>query len=197
MATNKRYTVKFRRYRIGKTDYKSRLRLLISRRNRLVVRKTINQIYMQVIGYAKDGDIALVDVCSNKLRKYGWQYKLNNLPSCYLTGFLLGLESKKQKITELNLDIGLRSSIKGSAIYSALKGVVDAGIKINFDEKILPSEDRIKGKHIADYANLLKKHPETYKKQFANYLKNNVAAEDIVKSFDHVKEKILGTHKNG
>ncbi len=196
MATNKRYTVKFRRSRLRKTDYRSRLRLLVSRKSRLVIRKSINQICLQIVDYDKTGDRTGLTLHSNKLKKYGWKYKLNNLPASYLSGLLLGLEAKKKGIKELVLDIGVRTSVKGSVIYSALKGVVDSGIKIPHNPDVLPNQDRLKGKHISDYALLLKKNPEIYKKEFSRYLKNNVNPEDITKNFDYVKEKILNENKN-
>ena len=80
--------------------------------------------------------------------------------------------------------------MKGSSIYAALKGILDAGINLPYNKEILPSEDRIKGKHISDYA-LLLKNSEKYKKQFSQYLKNGSTPEDIIKNFDQVKEKIL------
>ena len=159
MATSKSYTVKFRRKRLRKTDYRARLRLLLSRKNRLVVRKSLNKIYLQIINYEKNGDKIVLSVNSESLRKYGWKYKLNNISACYLTGLLLGVGAQKKGITEAILDTGLNVSVKGSALYAALNGAVDAGLVIPHDKKILPSEDRIKGKHIMDYALLLKKHP--------------------------------------
>ena len=196
MAKNKNYTVKFRRKRLRKTDYKARLRLLISKKNRLVIRKTLNQIYLQIINYDKGGDKVLFTLNSKILKKYGWGHGLNNLSASYLTGLLFGLEAKRKKITDLILDIGLSSSIKGSVYYAALKGVLDSGIEVPYDKKILPNEDRIKGKHIVDYALLLKKHPELYKKQFSSHLKNNVNLEDLTKTFELIKEKILTEYKN-
>ena len=196
MATSKSYTVKFRRKRLRKTDYKARLRLLVSKKNRLVIRKTLNQIYLQIINYDKNGDKVLFTLNSKILKKYGWGYGLNNLSASYLTGLLFGLGAKKKKITNLILDIGLSSSIKGSVYYAALKGVLDSGIEVPHDKKILPNEDRVKGKHIVDYALLLKKQPELYKKQFSSHLKNNVSLENLTKSFETIKEKILAEYKN-
>ncbi|MCD6331217.1 MAG: 50S ribosomal protein L18, partial [Thermoplasmata archaeon] len=37
---------------------------------------------------------------------------------------------------------------KGAKVFAALKGVVDAGIDVPYGEEILPSEDRLYGKHI-------------------------------------------------
>lgn len=194
MATNKAYTVKFRRKRQNKTNYKARLRLLVSRKNRLVIRKSINKVYLQLVKYNPKGDEVLLNIESGKLKKYGWKYKLNNIPACYLTGLLFGLEAKKHKYDNAILDLGLNVSVKGASLYTAFKGIVDSGLNVPYDKEILPSEDRVKGKHIADYALLLKKNPETYKKQFSAYLSKNVMPEDIVKNFEEVKNKIIGNY---
>ena len=196
MATNRRYTVKFRRSRIRKTDYRLRLKLLLSRKNRLVIRKSLNKIYLQLIKYEVSGDKVLFSLNSSGLRKYGWKYKLNNMPACYLTGLLFGLEAKKRKFEEAVLDIGMNISVAGSSLYSALKGVVDAGLLIPHNEKILPNEERIAGKHITDYTSLLKKEPEQYKKQFSSYLNKNADPEEMSKSFNETKQKILKEYEN-
>ena len=187
MVKSKSYTVKLRRYREGKTDYKSRLRLLLSEKCRLVVRRSNYQTYVQIVEYSNKGDNILLNVNSNSLKKYGWKYNPRNIPSSYLTGFLIGLKLKKKKIDDVVLDIGLRSSIQGSVIYSVLKGVVDAGIKIPHNEKILPKEERITGKHISDYSQNFKEGSQ----QFSKYLKENANPKDIVKNFKETKEKIL------
>ena len=48
------------------------------------------------------------------------------------------------------LDIGLYTPRKGARIFAALKGVVDAGIEVPYGEEIVPSEDRLYGKHISE-----------------------------------------------
>jgi large subunit ribosomal protein L18 len=67
-----------------------------------------------------------------------------------LTGLLAGKRARDKKVKEVVLDLGLQTSTKGSRIYAALKGVLDAGIKVPHSEKILPDEDRIKGVHISE-----------------------------------------------
>ena len=48
------------------------------------------------------------------------------------------------------LDIGLAASSTGNRAYSALKGMIDAGMEIPHSEGVLPSEERINGEHIGD-----------------------------------------------
>ena len=141
------YIVPHRRRREGKTNYKFRLRLLKSGKLRFCIRKSLNNIVCQIVQYKPAGDVTLASSDSKELKKFGWGFHGGNIPSAYLAGYLCGLRAKKNKIEKCVLDTGLYPSIKGSRIYAALKGAVDSGVKIPHSEKILPPEDRIKGKH--------------------------------------------------
>jgi len=44
----------------------------------------------------------------------------------------------------------LAASTPGNRVFSALKGMVDAGLEIPHGENVLPDEDRISGAHIGD-----------------------------------------------
>jgi len=55
-----RYSVKPRRRREGKTDYRKRLKLLRSRKVRMVVRKSIKNTQIQFVEYKEGGDNILV-----------------------------------------------------------------------------------------------------------------------------------------
>ncbi|RLG58710.1 MAG: 50S ribosomal protein L18, partial [Candidatus Hydrothermarchaeota archaeon] len=90
MAKGPRYRVPFRRRREGKTDYRKRLKLLLSGKPRIVVRKTLKHTIVQVIDFDIKGDRVLVSAHSNELKKYGWQANTGNLPASYLTGLLCG-----------------------------------------------------------------------------------------------------------
>lgn len=138
----------FRRRREGKTDYRKRLALLKSGKTRVIVRKSNKSIMVQFADYHPEGDKIITSVNAKALKKYGWEYSLSNVPSAYLTGLLAGKKALKKGINEGILDIGLYSPRKGSRIFAALKGVVDAGIDVPYGEEILPSEERIYGKHI-------------------------------------------------
>ena len=48
------------------------------------------------------------------------------------------------------LDIGLRTPVKGGNLFAALKGMLDAGVDVPHGEEVIPSEDRLAGKHISD-----------------------------------------------
>ena len=189
MARNRRYTVLLKRKREGKTDYKSRLKILSSKKTRLVVRKKSNVIIAKLVQYVPKGDRVIASAATTDLKKLGWSYHINNLPSSYLLGYLIGYVARKHKVKTAIFDIGLHSSLKGSSLYAALKGAIDAGLDIPVNEEILPSEERIKGKHIEEYA-LKISNSEKYKKQFSRYIKQNVKPENISGAFDEIKKKI-------
>jgi large subunit ribosomal protein L18 len=142
------YIVPHRRRREGKTNYRKRLKLLKSGKIRVVVRKSLKHMRVQFIEYRPHGDHTIVQAFSKELARYGWDRYCGNVPAAYLTGFLAGMKALKAGIKEGILDIGLQTSTRGGRIYAALKGVLDAGIHVPHSPEILPSEDRIYGKHI-------------------------------------------------
>ncbi len=150
MKLSPTYRMPFKRRRLEKTDYQKRLRLLSSGKPRLVVRKSLNYITAQIIGFDKKGDKTFVGTTSRELKGFGWKFACDNLPSAYLTGLLIGKKAAEKKISEAILDTGLYPSTKGSRIYAVAKGVIDAGLKLPISEDILPSEERVKGKHISE-----------------------------------------------
>ncbi len=145
-----KYTVKHRRKREGRTNYKKRLGLLKSKQTRLVIRKSNTKIIFQFIEYSPDGDKVLFTYNSSALKDQGWNHSYKSLPAAYLSGLVVGQKALDKKIKTAILDIGLQSPKKGGRIYSALKGVIDAGVKIPSDESIFPDEERLSGKHIQD-----------------------------------------------
>jgi ribosomal protein L18 len=48
-------------------------------------------------------------------------------------------------VPEAVLDIGLNEPVKGSKVFTALKGLLDAGMEIPHGEEIFPSDERISG----------------------------------------------------
>lgn len=129
------------------------------------------------------------------LKKYGWKGHRGNLPSAYLVGLIAGYEALKRGYKEAVLDIGRYKSTKGNALYAVLKGALDAGLNIPHSETILPSEDRIRGEHIANYAKMLKENEELYKKQFSRYLKEGLDPEQLPNHFEEVKQKIISQYQ--
>src|SRR3989338_1345804 len=127
MKKGKAYTVKYRRKREGRTDYRSRLNLLSSRKLRVVIRRTLSNITIQITQYDSKGDKILISADSKELTKFEWKVHRGNLSSAYLTGYLCVLKAKKDKLKEGILDIGLRRAIPQSSFFAAAKGLLDAG----------------------------------------------------------------------
>ncbi len=149
MNQGPRYRIKPRRRREGKTDYRHRLALLKSGEHRIVVRRSLKNIRVQFIEYAEEGDKVVASALGSDLTKqYNWKHSCSNVPAAYLTGLLAGSQAKKDGVTSGVLDIGRQVPVKGSKVFAALKGVVDAGIDCPYGEEMIPEEDRLHGKHI-------------------------------------------------
>ncbi|HIQ51586.1 MAG TPA: 50S ribosomal protein L18 [Nautiliaceae bacterium] len=185
MAKGPRYVVKFRRRREGKTNYRKRLALLKSGKARFVFRRTLTKIIGQVIIYEEKGDKTLVSATSEELRKFGWKAGLKNVPASYLTGLLLGLKAKEKGINEGVFDLGLYSPTKGNRAFAFLKGLLDANIEIPHSEDKFPSEDRIRGEHIANFE----------KKRDYHFSQYQIDLKELPKHFEEVKEKIINSFK--
>ncbi len=185
MATGPRYKVPMRRRREGKTDYRKRLKLLLSKKPRLVVRITNKRVIAQIVEYSPDGDRIIVGVDSSMLTEFGWKGDLNNTPAAYLTGLLVGKKALEKGIEEAILDIGLHTPVKGSRVFAALRGAVEAGLNVPHDEEILPDDSRIRGEHIAAYYEM---NPE----KFEEYEKRGLKPSELPAHVDEIKKKILG-----
>jgi large subunit ribosomal protein L5e len=95
-AYYKRYQVKYRRRREGKTDYYARKRLISQDKNkyntpkyRLVVRISNKDVITQIIFAKLQGDQVLTAAYSHELPRYGMPVGLTNYASAYATGLLL------------------------------------------------------------------------------------------------------------
>ncbi|MHA2223965.1 MAG: 50S ribosomal protein L18 [Candidatus Hodarchaeales archaeon] len=191
MARNARTRVPFRRRREGKTNYHLRRRLVRSNRIRAVVRVTNSHCLVQFVKARISGDETLSAAHSRELKRYKWKAATSNIPSAYLVGFLAGLKAKQKGLPSAILDIGLNPPIYGSRIFSALKGIVDAGIEIPHSEKIFPLDNRLNGNHIANFAKYLKENDgDFFKRQFSGYLKQKIDPLKIPQNFDETKNEI-------
>merc|ERR1712144_45070 len=160
----KRYQVKHRRRREGKTDYYARKRLVAQDKNkynspkyRFVVRFSNKDIICQVMSSKISGDVTHTAAYAHELTRYA---------AAYCTGLLCarrllqkyGLDSKYEGVTEVDgefndwyiydennedgpsafhalLDVGLKATSLGSKLFAALKGAHDGGLEIPHSEK--------------------------------------------------------------
>jgi len=227
----KRFQVKFKRRREGKTDYAARRALTIQDKNkynapkyRLVVRFTNKDIVVQIVYATLNCDRVLSAAYSHELKqeRYGVKAGTHNYAGAYATGLLAArrvlkklnldavytgnpktdgtyylvkeIEGQRRPFLVL-LDVGLARTSTGAKIFAVLKGAVDGGLEIphkpkrfagydsekrKFDPKIL--RKYIFGGHVAEYMKHLQaEDPEKYQTQFSDYIKNQVAADDIEK----------------
>jgi len=193
MAIGPSYKVARRRRREGKTNYHKRYKMIRSKGIRAVVRKTNRYIIIQFIYPTPIGDYTLTSAHSIELVKlFGWKGGTKNTPAAYLTGLLAGLRAKKLGILRAIPDIGLHRPVKGSKVFAALKGIIDAGIELPCSQDMFPSEERIKGMTIAKYAEqLANTNPEVFSRQFSAILQRGFDPRNMERHFDEVKSKII------
>jgi len=93
----KRFQVKPRRRREGKTDYYSRSRMIRQAKDkyntpkyRLVVRFTNTRVLCQIMYATLAGDKVLAAADSRELSRFGLSVGLKNYPAAYCTGLLVG-----------------------------------------------------------------------------------------------------------
>ncbi len=134
------YKAAFRRRKENRTNYAKRLGLVKSGLPRMVVRKSNRYVSVQFIEFDPSGDKTLCTVTGRKLSKlFNWPSK-RNVWSAYLAGLCAGREASKKGVTEFVLDSGLHTPSKGSVLFAALKGAVDAGLKTNYSEEKVPGD---------------------------------------------------------
>ncbi|XWS31142.1 hypothetical protein CRYUN_Cryun23aG0052300 [Craigia yunnanensis] len=99
----KRFQVKFKRRREGKTDYRARNRLINQDKNkyntpkyRLVARFTNKDITAQIVYASISGDIVLAAAYAHELPRYGLEVGLTNYAAAYCVGLLLARRVLKQ-----------------------------------------------------------------------------------------------------
>ncbi len=183
--------MQFRRRREKKTDYAQRLALLKSGKPRLVIRRSGSNFRLQIVEFHPPGDRTLAEVTAHMLRKYGWKGHCGGTPAAYLTGLLLGKEARDRGIKEAVPDLGLQMSVRCSSLFACVLGARDAGLKISIGKEAMPRKERIEGRHVAEYASMLKeKDSQKYSKHFASYLKSGLEPEKLPDHFNEVKKKI-------
>jgi large subunit ribosomal protein L18 len=183
------YTSTFRRIREGKTNYRKREKLLFGKQDFVTVNVSDENVSAQLIRPDLLGDKVMASVHSNELLSYGWKGSRKNVPSCYLVGLLLGKKCLQKKITRAILYIGKRHFT--TKIAACLKGLSEAGLEMPFSENIIPSEQRIQGNHIAEYAKKLKANEELYKSRFSSNLGSGLEPEKYPSHFSEVKDRIV------
>ncbi|GBC70308.1 hypothetical protein HRbin02_00072 [Candidatus Calditenuaceae archaeon HR02] len=175
-----------RRALSGKTNYRKRLKIVKSGKPRLVVRRTNKYVIVQIVESRRGGDYTALTVTTRALRQYGWRGGTKSTPAAYLAGFMAGKLALQKGYSEAIVDFGLHPSHPGSRLYAAVKGALDAGLSIPVGEGVLPSDERIRGQHIADFLKIVKGSGNAT--QF--HALDPEYIESLPKHFEEVKQKI-------
>jgi len=124
----KRFQVKYRRRREGKTDYAARRALIIQDKNkynapkyRLVVRFTNQDIIVQVVYATIECDRVLAAAYAHELKqeRYGVKAGFHNYAGAYATGLLVA----RRVLKKLNLDSVYTGNSKTDGTYYLVKEV--------------------------------------------------------------------------
>jgi len=111
----KRFQVRLRRRREGKTDFHARRKLVTQDKNkynspkyRLVVRRSNKRIYCQITYATIAGDRVVTQAHSAELPRYGVKMGLTNYAACYCTGLLVA----RRCLKKLGLDQAFEGKVE-------------------------------------------------------------------------------------
>lgn len=140
------YSKILRRLREEKTNYKKRGTMLMGKRDFVTVNITNENTQVQILKPGMTGDKVVASAHSRYLLEKGWKGSRKSVPAAYLTGYLAGKKALGQGAKDAILYTGTRKYTQRMA--AALKGVIDAGLKVPANDETFPSEDRINGDHL-------------------------------------------------
>jgi large subunit ribosomal protein L18 len=106
---------------------------------------------------------------------------------------LAGRKALASGVKEAILYNGLAPFVRGGRIGALVKGVTEAGVDVPVGEGAYPSEARLTGKTISDYASALSAESKAnYEKSFSRLLKEGFSPEEYPVQFEKVKAAITG-----
>ena len=140
------YTKILRRIRNEKTNYNQRKRMLIGHRGFITVQISNENTQVQIHQPELKGDKVISSAHSRFLIQKEWKGSRKSIPASYLTGYFAGKKALEKGTSSAILYSGTRQYTQRMA--AALKGAIDAGLKIPADEKTFPTNDRINGEHL-------------------------------------------------
>lgn len=184
------YVHTLKRIRTHKTNYRKRQALLVSRQDFVTIKITNQNVIAQVLKPQIRGDIVRVSTHSRELRRYGWKGSLNSLPACFLVGTLLGRKALEKGVDKAVLYIGNKPFT--SRIAACMKGIVQAGINVPISAESFPTEHRLNGQHIAEYALKIKTEDiNKYNRHFSSLLREGLVPENYQSHVEEITARIL------
>jgi large subunit ribosomal protein L18 len=186
------YIATLKRIRNGRTNYRKRAALLLSKRRFVTITVSDENVQAQIAYPMAKGDVTITSSHSRELARFGWNGSLNSLPACYLTGLLLGKKSLSKDVDEAILYTGKNSFT--SRVAACLKGVIDSGMKVPASDSSFPPEERLVGNHIAEYARILKdENKDVYNSHFSRLIANNFDPTQYSSYVQKVKDAITAS----
>lgn len=161
-AKSPAYRVQYRRRLSGKTNYANRLALVKSGQTRMVIRRSNSHVIVQFVDFAEVGDKTISSYTTGQLHKAHKFPAKRNAWSAYLVGLVAAHAAKKKGVKSFVLDLGMYSPSKGSTLFAALKGALDAGLDGPVPEEKIPSEK------LANPPESIKSSFETLKKKLVS-----------------------------
>ncbi len=140
------YSKILRRLREEKTNYKKRGIMLMGKRDFITVNITNENTQVQILKPAMTGDKVVASAHSRYLLEKGWKGSRKSISAAYLTGYLAGKKALGKGASDAILYTGTKRYTQRMA--AALKGVIDAGVKVPANEETFPPDDRINGEHL-------------------------------------------------
>ena len=186
------YIATLKRIRNGRTNYRKRAALLLSRRRFVTITVSDENVQAQIAYPMSKGDVTITSSHSRELTRFGWNGSLNSLPACYLTGLLLGRKSLRKEVDEAVLYTGKNPFT--SRVAACLKGIIDSGMKVPASDSSFPSEERLVGNHIAEYARILRdENKDAYNSRFSRLIANNFDPTQYSNYVHKVKDAIASS----
>jgi len=140
------YSKILRRLREEKTNYRKRGTMLMGKRDFITVNISNQNTQVQILTPGMTGDKVISSAHSRYLIEKGWKGSRKSVPAAYLTGYLAGKKAISKGAKDAILYTGTKRYTQRMA--AALKGIIDAGLKVPASEETFPPEDRINGEHL-------------------------------------------------
>merc|ERR1712194_220408 len=175
----KRFQVKYRRRREGKTDYRARRKMVRQDKNkynnrkyRLVVRFTSRKVICQIMYATIRGDMVVEQAASTELSKFGVPVGLKNYAAAYCTGLLIA-----------------RRIPHNNKLFPGYKPAEDKGAEAEYDAEA--HKEKIFGSHVKEYMEMMQdEDPTKYEAHFAKFIENSIDADKVEDMYTEAHSKI-------
>merc|ERR1711871_355348 len=202
----KRYQVKYRRRREGKTDYYARKRLVAQDKNkynspkyRFVVRFSNKDITCQVMSSKIAGDVTHTAAYAHELERYGLPVGHTNYAAAYCTGLLCA----RRLLQKYGLDKTFEGNVEVDAEFDEWyihneededgPAAFHGGLEIPHSEKKFfgydpeskeydaeEHKERIFGGHVRDYMESMEQDdPDKYAAHFKRFIDAGIGPDDL------------------